>query len=231
MTSPQPLHLQPDLMYYWTHSEVPACPASNVVPGKLTTDYWPPPDSEGDARPGLRYTEAEAQQMIMGLKKAHRNELEKLQKEHELALFSLRGEQAARLTDYEGQVVRLEQEIDKYQTLAGIEELTRKARDIDAPQATPAPATAAAAPVSQRSCEVQTLSAVLRSCEAQTVTPATCDKWVQAQWRFAVGIVQTDEAEYATQESQTHIDACHQECQTDEQVVSFCAMVLLKSSC
>ncbi|KAL1444503.1 hypothetical protein MTO96_029814 [Rhipicephalus appendiculatus] len=190
---------RPDLMYYWTHSEVPACPVSNVVPGKLTTDYWPPPDSEGDARPGLRYTEAEAQQMVMGLKKAHRNELEKLQKEHELALFSLRGEQAARLTDYEGQVVRLEQEIDKYQTLAGIEELTRKARDIDAPQATPAPARIAAAPVSQRSCEVQTLSAVLRSCEAQTVTRTR--------------------QEYTTQESQTHVDTCHQECQTDEQAV------------
>ncbi|KAH6925890.1 hypothetical protein HPB50_011509 [Hyalomma asiaticum] len=224
---------RPDLMYYWTHSEVPVCPASNVVPGKLTTDYWPPPDSEGDARPGLRYTEAEAQQMIMGLKKAHRNELEKLQKEHELALFSLRGEQAARLTDYEGQVVRLEQEIDKYQTLAGIEELARKARDIDAPQAatapTPARAVAAAAQVAQRSCEVQTLSATLRSCETQTTASATCDKWVQAQWRFAVGMVQTDEAEYATQESQTHVDACHRECQTDEQPVSVCRMVPSRS--
>lgn len=40
-----------------------------------------------------------------------------------------------------------------------------------------------------------------------------------------MGIVQTDEAEYETRESQTHVDLRHQECQTDEQAVSFCAMV------
>lgn len=217
---------RPDLMYYWTHSEVPTCPASNVVPGKLTTDYWPPPpDSDGDNRPGLRYTEAETQQMIMGLKKAHRMELEKMQKEHELAFFSLRGEQAAKLTDYEGQVVRLEQQIDKYQTLAGIEELARKARDLDAPQPAPVPLRALVQ-ATRRSCEVQTIPVSLRSCEAQTSTAATCDKWVQAQWRFSVGMVQTDEAEYSTQESQTHVDACHQECQTDELPASSLASVM-----
>lgn len=82
------------------------------------------------------------------------------QKEYEVALFSLRGEQAARLTDYEGQVVRLERQVDRYQTLAGIEELTRRARDVCS-------ASAADGPAPRTSCSSQTLAAPTRESGCQ----------------------------------------------------------------
>lgn len=53
---------QPDLMYYWAHSEAPA--ALPTTPGRLHTGAWPPclplPDvaTIQPARPGARYSEA-----------------------------------------------------------------------------------------------------------------------------------------------------------------------------
>lgn len=62
-----------------------------------------------------------------------------MQKEREIALFNLRGEQISKMNDYEKKVARLEREVDKYQTLAAIEELTRKAkRDLDTSPISPA---------------------------------------------------------------------------------------------
>lgn len=61
-----------------------------------------------------------------------------LQKEREIALFNLRGEQASKMNEYEKKVGRLQREVEKYQTLAAIEELTRKAkRDTDASPLSP----------------------------------------------------------------------------------------------
>jgi hypothetical protein len=59
--------LQPDLMYYWSHAEVPA--AAPSTPGRLSSIAWPPTSPFGFSvatevanaainRPGARYTEA-----------------------------------------------------------------------------------------------------------------------------------------------------------------------------
>lgn len=70
----------------------------------------------------------EFQQVVMGLKREHRDNLTRLTKSQELALFSLRGEQAERLTEAEEKCVRLEaqvkalqQEVERYKTLADIQ--------------------------------------------------------------------------------------------------------------
>ena len=47
-----------------------------------------------------------------------------LQKEHELALLGMKGEQAAKIADYERKLKDLQQEVEKYRILAGIESLT-----------------------------------------------------------------------------------------------------------
>lgn len=71
---------------------------------------------------------SEFQQVVMGLKREHRDNLNRLTKSQELALFSLRGEQAERFTEAEERCVRLEaqvkalqQEVERYKTLADIQ--------------------------------------------------------------------------------------------------------------
>ena len=45
---------------------------------------------EGESRAGARYTEAEWQQMVMGLKRENKESIEKLRKEQDEALFKVR---------------------------------------------------------------------------------------------------------------------------------------------
>ena len=45
---------------------------------------------DGDSKPGARYTEAEWQQMVMGLKRENKESIEKLRKEQDEALFKVR---------------------------------------------------------------------------------------------------------------------------------------------
>ena len=54
-----------------------------------------------------------------------------LQKEHELALLGMKGEQAAKIADYERKLKDLQQEVEKYRILAGIESLTHGLGDDD----------------------------------------------------------------------------------------------------
>ncbi|XP_054711140.1 formin-2-like [Uloborus diversus] len=129
---------RPDLMYYWTHSEPQT--SSAPPPGKLSPTVWPSPTIHEvpEHRSNQLYTEAEIQAMLMNVKKDHREAVDRIQKEREIALFNLRGEQASKMNEYEKKVARLEREVDKYQTLAAIEELTRKAkRDLDASPLSP----------------------------------------------------------------------------------------------
>jgi len=57
--------LQPDLIYYWSHSESPA--VSCQVPGKLPPVSWPPTqDSSSPPRNGAKYTEAGEPELIFG---------------------------------------------------------------------------------------------------------------------------------------------------------------------
>ncbi|CAL1290920.1 unnamed protein product [Larinioides sclopetarius] len=123
---------RPDLMYYWTHSE--SRTSSAPPPGKLPPTVWPTTTASdvSESKPGQTFNEAEVQNMILNLKKEHRETVDRIQKEREIALFNLRGEQASKMNEYEKKVSRLQREVEKYQTLAAIEELTRKAkRDLD----------------------------------------------------------------------------------------------------
>ena len=45
---------------------------------------------EGETKAGARYTEAEWQQMVMGLKRENKESIEKLRKEQDEALFKVR---------------------------------------------------------------------------------------------------------------------------------------------
>ncbi|XP_022104818.1 uncharacterized protein LOC110986863 [Acanthaster planci] len=102
-----------DAMYCWAqhaqHSGHPNGIPIASSPGKLEP-IWPPPKQEEGAshQHGLKYTEAEHQQYIMGLKREHNDALKKIEMEHELAMFELRGEQAARLCSLEEQLNTLQ---------------------------------------------------------------------------------------------------------------------------
>ena len=50
----------------------------------------PGAEEDGDSKPGARYTEAEWQQMLMGLKRENKESIEKLRKEQDEALFKVR---------------------------------------------------------------------------------------------------------------------------------------------
>ncbi|GIY53700.1 formin-1 [Caerostris extrusa] len=123
---------RPDLMYYWTHSE--SRTSSAPPPGKLSPSVWPTSalSEVTENKTGQTFSENEVQNMLLSLKKEHRETVDRIQKEREIALFNLRGEQASKMNEYEKKVSRLQREVEKYQTLAAIEELTRKAkRDLD----------------------------------------------------------------------------------------------------
>lgn len=64
----------------------------------------------------------------MGLKREHRESLNSLAGKQELSLFTLRGEYAAKLTEYESkiaaleaQIVQYQQEIERNKTIASIQ--------------------------------------------------------------------------------------------------------------
>ncbi|XP_068085299.1 protein cappuccino isoform X2 [Anabrus simplex] len=133
---------RPDLMYYWSHAEAPT--AAPLTPGRLSSMAWPPPSPLGlpvdglattPTRPGARYTEAEFQQVVMGLKREHRDNLNRLARQQEVSLFTVRGEQAQKLCESEERIAQLEetienlkQEIERNKTLQDIQSLTEKTK-------------------------------------------------------------------------------------------------------
>ncbi|KAJ9582146.1 hypothetical protein L9F63_003488, partial [Diploptera punctata] len=141
---------RPDLMYYWSHAETPT--AAPPTPGRLTASAWPPSSPLGfsaaaelanaaTSRPGARYTEAEFQQVVMGLKREHRENLNRLSKDQEVALFNVRGEHAQRLSEADERIAQMEetiakltQELERYKTLSDIQSLTERTKaDFDSP--------------------------------------------------------------------------------------------------
>lgn len=64
---------------------------------------------------------AEFQQVVMGLKREHKESLEKVQQGQEVSLFNLRGEQAEKLCQYETRIRELEMEVEKLRTFSAIE--------------------------------------------------------------------------------------------------------------
>ena len=86
-------------MYRWSKE------AANKVtaPGKIASS-WQQPTTEGveseDKKLGAKYTEAEAQGMMMGLKREHKEALVEIQKLHEEEMFKVRGEKAVSVEYY-----------------------------------------------------------------------------------------------------------------------------------
>ncbi len=61
-----------------------------------------------------------------------------MQKEHELTLLNVKGEQTAKIAEYDRKLKHLEQEVEKYRILAGIESLTLGlGEDVSAQQSAP----------------------------------------------------------------------------------------------
>ncbi|XP_068202042.1 uncharacterized protein [Palaemon carinicauda] len=135
VSAPLELLFRPDLMYFWSHTE--ASPAQILTPGKISPSAWPPPNFAellSSARPGAKYTEAEFQQVVMGLKREHKESLDRVERDQEVSLFNLRGEQAEKLCQYEQRIRELETELEKLKTVSAIEELTAKTKaDFESP--------------------------------------------------------------------------------------------------
>ncbi|KAL5009280.1 hypothetical protein ScPMuIL_014861 [Solemya velum] len=117
-----------DCMYYWTHTENPANSQNlDLAPGRLTP-MWPPAQSEiEDGKPGRKYTEADHQAAMVTLRLEYKEEVEKLQREHQSFLAKLREEHEKHLTACMEKIALLQQEVEKYRVLAGLEELTQAA--------------------------------------------------------------------------------------------------------
>ncbi|QQP35507.1 Cappuccino [Caligus rogercresseyi] len=75
----------------------------------------PQQESSSSPRLGLKYTEAEMQQAVLGLKRQMKESISALKKEHDEELFKLRGEQAAieSLEYYVEKITALESEIEE----------------------------------------------------------------------------------------------------------------------
>ncbi|XP_071833038.1 uncharacterized protein [Apostichopus japonicus] len=112
-------NFMPEKMYMWTpgtKSDQTVAPASPC----RRSPVWPPPKPSEDNNHGLKYTEADHQQVLMGMKKEHTVQLQKLQSDHHLSVFSLRGEHAAQMMELEEQVQTLRKKIVELETKTGV---------------------------------------------------------------------------------------------------------------
>ena len=64
---------------------------------------------------------SEFQQVVMGLKREHKDSLDRIQQGQEVSLFNLRGEQAEKLCQYENRIRELEMEVEKLRTFSAIQ--------------------------------------------------------------------------------------------------------------
>ena len=81
------------------------------TPGKIEFKLPNIQNGENEQKHGAKYTEAEVQQLLMGLKREHKDNLELLQKDHDEALFKQRGEQATSVEYYVEKIQNLEEEL------------------------------------------------------------------------------------------------------------------------
>ncbi|XP_069991455.1 uncharacterized protein [Penaeus vannamei] len=89
----------------------------------------------------------EFQQVVMGLKREHKESLDRVERDQEVNLFNLRGEQAEKLCQYEQKIRELEVELEKLKTVSAIQELTAKTcADFDSPSIPLSPKKASASP-------------------------------------------------------------------------------------
>jgi len=113
-----------DVMYFWAGDR-------KGSPGRLKKT-WKSSNStmeemEKSASPaGARYTEAEFQQAHMALKRAHKEKLEKMTKEHEEALFEIRGTNMVGVAEYVTQVQNLENDLQRLKSLRSSDTVKNK---------------------------------------------------------------------------------------------------------
>ncbi|XP_069035981.1 formin-2 [Lepisosteus oculatus] len=83
-----------DQLYTWAAVSQPTHsfdPVEGRVPGRIQA-LWPPPKSGVEEKPGLKYTEAEHQAVILGLKRQQMEEVVELQEESVLKTVKLKEE-------------------------------------------------------------------------------------------------------------------------------------------
>ncbi|KAK8731548.1 hypothetical protein OTU49_007365 [Cherax quadricarinatus] len=112
---------------------------ADLTTGRVTTADNSPCDPNGvlieTAVERVKNGEGEEfQQVVMGLKREHKESLERIESDQEVSLFKLRGEQAEKLCQYERKIRELELELEKLKTVSAIQELTAKTKaDFDSP--------------------------------------------------------------------------------------------------
>jgi len=105
-----------DGMYFWSGGEVPKAPRKGSW--KMSNGVLPTvPSEEASTKAGAKYTEAEFQQAIMGLKREHKENIEKMRKDQDEALFKVRGEQAESMVYYVDKIQELENELGRIRSL------------------------------------------------------------------------------------------------------------------
>ena len=77
--------MQEEGTYFWTAQDPGKAPRKTSW--KMGNGVAPVPVEGGAAKTGAKYTEAEWQQMILGMKREHRENIEILRKEQDEALF------------------------------------------------------------------------------------------------------------------------------------------------
>lgn len=84
-------------------------------------------DSESSARRNHGYSSAytRASSDVSGLRREYEYELERLTREHELQLFRVKNQGVMKVCQLTDRIESLEQEVEKYRILAGIEHLTK----------------------------------------------------------------------------------------------------------
>ncbi|KAK3559685.1 hypothetical protein QTP86_017020, partial [Hemibagrus guttatus] len=83
-----------DQLYTWAPVSQPPLSLEHFeggLPGNIKS-LWPPPPPETDERPGLKYTEAEHQAVVLGLKKQKQEEIREIQEESMLNTVRLKQE-------------------------------------------------------------------------------------------------------------------------------------------
>ena len=83
-----------DVMYQWkrNYHEINKTNSNTTTPGKIEFKIQNGDDHDGNKQKhGAKYTEAEVQQLLLGLKREQKDNLELMQKAHDEALFKLRG--------------------------------------------------------------------------------------------------------------------------------------------
>ncbi|KFM79877.1 Bile salt-activated lipase, partial [Stegodyphus mimosarum] len=117
-------------MYQWSKLEPSSPPSAYTTPGRLSPSAWPPKTPISPA-----YSERDLKEVISELYD------QRVQKEHEKSsVFHLKP--SHRIGEYEEKVARLELQLEKYQTLTEIEELTRRAKYVSCPTSPHSPCAA-----------------------------------------------------------------------------------------